>query len=137
MIAKVLVVDDEPDLETLVARRFRSHSRSGDWSFEFARDGHEAIVFWFEFVKHLRGRAASDAMRILLAPHGERVTLVGLVHLGQPGISWRHRWDAPAIGQFHVRAGRRRAESGVVAFRLERGLLAIAKADGAQFGRLG
>lgn len=43
MIAKVLVVDDEPDLETLVSRRFRSHIRSGDWSFEFARDGHEAI----------------------------------------------------------------------------------------------
>ena len=43
MIAKVLVVDDEPDMETLVSRRFRGQIRSGEWNFEFAHDGHEAI----------------------------------------------------------------------------------------------
>ncbi len=43
MIAKVLVVDDEPDMETLVSRRFRSKVRAGEWVFVFAKDGHHAV----------------------------------------------------------------------------------------------
>ncbi len=43
MTATVLVVDDEPDLEALVLRRFRRQIRERQVSFVFARDGLEAL----------------------------------------------------------------------------------------------
>jgi adenylate cyclase len=41
--AKILVVDDEPDLEALVVQKFRRQIRDGQVSFLFARDGVEAL----------------------------------------------------------------------------------------------
>jgi adenylate cyclase len=41
--ARILVVDDEPDLEALVTQRFRRQIRDGRVAFLFARDGHEAL----------------------------------------------------------------------------------------------
>lgn len=43
MTPKILVVDDEPDLESLVVQKFRHHLRKGDLSFIFARNGEEAL----------------------------------------------------------------------------------------------
>lgn len=43
MAAKILVVDDEPDLEMLVTQKFRRRIRAGELSFVFARDGEEAL----------------------------------------------------------------------------------------------
>ncbi|HEX9997060.1 MAG TPA: ATP-binding protein [Abditibacterium sp.] len=43
MAHKILVVDDEPDLEILVRQRFRRAIRSGDYEFFFAHNGVEAI----------------------------------------------------------------------------------------------
>ena len=43
MIATILVVDDEPDLETLVKQRFRRQIRGGEYGFCFAHDGVEAL----------------------------------------------------------------------------------------------
>lgn len=43
MTATVLMVDDEPDLETLVLRKFRRQRRDGLIDFIFARDGIEAL----------------------------------------------------------------------------------------------
>jgi class 3 adenylate cyclase len=43
MTATILVVDDEPDLETLVLQKFRRQIRDGEVSFLFARDGLEAL----------------------------------------------------------------------------------------------
>ena len=43
MSAKILVVDDEPDSEPLMMRRFRRELRSGEFEFTFARDGIEAL----------------------------------------------------------------------------------------------
>ncbi len=43
MSAKILVVDDEPDLELLVNQKFRHRIRSGELLFTFARDGVEAL----------------------------------------------------------------------------------------------
>ena len=37
MTARILVVDDEPDLETLIVQRFRRQIREGRFSFVFAR----------------------------------------------------------------------------------------------------
>jgi phosphoserine phosphatase RsbU/P len=44
MTVKILVVDDEPDLEPLMLQRFRRQIRAGEMRFEFARDGKEAIA---------------------------------------------------------------------------------------------
>ncbi len=40
---KILVVDDEPDLESLIIQRFRREIRAGGFSFQFARDGQQAL----------------------------------------------------------------------------------------------
>jgi adenylate cyclase len=44
MTARILVVDDEPDLEALVLQKFRNQIRDGAVSFSFARDGVEALA---------------------------------------------------------------------------------------------
>ncbi len=43
MTAMILVVDDEPDLESLVQQRFRRQIRGGELDFCFARDGVQAL----------------------------------------------------------------------------------------------
>jgi adenylate cyclase len=43
MTARILVVDDEPDLETLIQQKFRHQISGGAVSFLFARDGVEAL----------------------------------------------------------------------------------------------
>jgi len=43
MTARILVVDDEPDLEALIQQKFRHKIRDGGVSFLFARDGVEAL----------------------------------------------------------------------------------------------
>lgn len=43
MTAKILVVDDEPDLEALVSQRFRKQIKAGEFGFLFAHDGEEAL----------------------------------------------------------------------------------------------
>jgi adenylate cyclase len=42
--SRILVVDDEPDLEALVTQKFRRQIRDGSVSFVFARDGLEALA---------------------------------------------------------------------------------------------
>jgi adenylate cyclase len=44
MTARILVVDDEPDLETLIQQKFRHQVHGGAISFLFARDGVEALT---------------------------------------------------------------------------------------------
>ena len=44
MSARILVVDDEPDLEALVTQKFRRQIREGVFSFLFAHDGVEALA---------------------------------------------------------------------------------------------
>jgi adenylate cyclase len=43
MTATILVVDDEPDIETLLQQKFRRQIRDGEVKFLFARDGAEAL----------------------------------------------------------------------------------------------
>jgi len=42
---RVLVVDDEPDLELLISQRFRRQIRDGSLSFAFAQDGVLGVCF--------------------------------------------------------------------------------------------
>ena len=44
MAFKILVVDDEPDLELLIKQRFRRKIREGGFNFEFALNGEEALT---------------------------------------------------------------------------------------------
>src|SRR5579864_3464920 len=44
MKARILVVDDEPDLEALILQKFRRQIRDGAFSFLFAHDGVEALA---------------------------------------------------------------------------------------------
>jgi|SRR5579871_6790319 len=44
MTARILVVDDEPDLEDLIKQKFRRQIRDGTIAFGFARDGVEALA---------------------------------------------------------------------------------------------
>lgn len=44
MAHRILVVDDEPDLETLILQRFRKRIRSEELSFEFACHGEDALA---------------------------------------------------------------------------------------------
>ena len=44
MRAKILVVDDEPDLEDLIKQKFRRQIKDGSIVFGFARDGFEALA---------------------------------------------------------------------------------------------
>lgn len=41
--SRILVVDDEPDLESLIRQRFRQHIKNGEYIFEFALNGFEAL----------------------------------------------------------------------------------------------
>ena len=41
--SRILVVDDEPDLELLIRQRFRHKIRNGEFLFEFAGNGQEAL----------------------------------------------------------------------------------------------
>ena len=42
---KILVVDDEKDIQTLFQQRFRKEIKEGNFSFEFAFSGEEAIAY--------------------------------------------------------------------------------------------
>jgi CheY-like chemotaxis protein len=44
MTARILVVDDEPDLEALIQQKFRHQIRDGAVSFLFAGDGFDALA---------------------------------------------------------------------------------------------
>ena len=44
MNARILFVDDEPDLEALILQKFRHHIRDGTAKFLFAHDGIEALA---------------------------------------------------------------------------------------------
>ena len=44
MAYKILIVDDEPDLESLVRQKFRQHVREGRFELFFAHDGKEAAT---------------------------------------------------------------------------------------------
>lgn len=43
MTPRILVVDDEPDVQHLIKRRFRQQIRQGEFDFDFACDGQEAL----------------------------------------------------------------------------------------------
>lgn len=45
MTTRILVVDDEPDFQDLIKRRFRKQIRNSEFEFKFALDGQEALDY--------------------------------------------------------------------------------------------
>ena len=43
MPPRILVVDDEPDVQDLIKRKFRKQIRKGEFEFDFALDGQQAL----------------------------------------------------------------------------------------------
>jgi CheY-like chemotaxis protein len=41
---RILVVDDEPDVELLITQQFRRQIRAREFTFSFARDGEQALA---------------------------------------------------------------------------------------------
>ncbi len=71
---RVLIVDDEPDLESLVRQRFRKKIRDGELEFVFARHGEEAL-------RHLTADPALDViMSDINMPIMDGLTLLSKLH---------------------------------------------------------
>jgi adenylate cyclase len=62
MSAKILVVDDEPDLEGLILQKFRRQIRDGTVSFLFAHDGIEALTM-LDQREGLRSETSNSTLR--------------------------------------------------------------------------
>jgi len=80
MKTKILVVDDEPDLELLIKQKFRRKIREGEYEFVFASNGQEALT---------RVAEHTDTAIILSdinMPVMDGLTLLTRVHEANPAI---------------------------------------------------
>lgn len=77
MAHRILIVDDEPDLQILISQKFRSKIRSGDFHFEYALNGAEALAKLI----------ADDSLRIMLTdinmPIMDGLTLLNRINENQ------------------------------------------------------
>src|SRR6516162_11511001 len=81
MTARILVVDDEPDVEALVLQKFRHRIRDGTISFLFARDGVEALAV-------LRENGSIDlVVTDINMPRMDGLTLLQKLQEDEKGIS--------------------------------------------------
>ena len=81
MTARILFVDDEPDLEPLVKQKFRRQIRDGDVSFLFASDGIDALA-------QLAGDGAVDlVVTDINMPRMDGLTLLGKLQESGEGLS--------------------------------------------------
>ena len=79
--AKILVVDDEPDLEALVVQKFRRQIREGHVSFLFAHDGVEALAL-------LAGQPDIDmVVTDINMPRMDGLTLLGALQAQEGQVS--------------------------------------------------
>jgi adenylate cyclase len=81
MTATILVVDDEPDLETLVQQKFRRQIRDGQVRFLFAHDGAEALEL-------LENRGSVDmVVSDINMPRRDGLTLLQRIQEGDDPLS--------------------------------------------------
>ena len=80
MIAQILVVDDEPDLEGLIQQKFRHQIRDGAVAFQFARDGLEALAA-------LKNGAVDMVVTDINMPRMDGLTLLQKLQEGKEKIS--------------------------------------------------
>ena len=77
---RILVVDDEPDLETLITQRFRKRIRAEEMTFSFASDGADALH------KLESGAAADVVLSDINMPVMDGLTLLSKLHDAHPLI---------------------------------------------------
>lgn len=78
MTVKILIVDDEPDLEIVIRQKFRKQIREGQYEFLFAHDGVEALAMLKEDPRILL--VLSD----INMPNMDGLTLVGKIKAESP-----------------------------------------------------
>ena len=77
---RILVVDDEPDLEPLIKQMFRPNIRSGEYTFQFAKDGEEALEL-------LTGQGGFEMLITdINMPNMDGITLLGHTRRTDPSI---------------------------------------------------
>src|ERR687897_871810 len=81
MSAKILVVDDEPDLEGLILQKFRRQIRDGSLNFLFAHDGVEAV----EMLD--RNRDFDMVLSDINMPRMDGLSLLGKLQEGDENLS--------------------------------------------------
>lgn len=101
MPTKILIVDDEADVELLIRQRFRREIRTGEYDFRFARNGEEAlsavqadngievvltdinmpIMDGLTFLSHLRERPDSPAA-VVVSAYGDMPNIRAAMNRG-------------------------------------------------------
>jgi class 3 adenylate cyclase len=79
-MAKILVVDDEPDLEILIKQKFRKQIRANEYQFVFASNGKEALVS-LETMKDV-----DIVLSDINMPEMDGLTLLGIINDSSPLI---------------------------------------------------
>ena len=79
-MAKILVVDDEPDLEILIKQKFRKQIRAKEYQFVFASNGKEALSS-LETVKDV-----DIVLSDINMPEMDGLTLLGIINDSSPLI---------------------------------------------------
>ena len=79
-MAKILVVDDEPDLEILIKQKFRKQIRANEYQFVFASNGKEALSS-LESVKDV-----DIVLSDINMPEMDGLTLLGIINDSSPLI---------------------------------------------------
>ena len=77
---RILMVDDEPDIEALVLQRMREKIRSGEYSFVFAYNGVEALDVLKE------DKDIDIVISDINMPHMDGLTLLGQIPKVDPSI---------------------------------------------------
>ena len=79
---RILVVDDESDVELLFNQKFRQELRNGDFAFHYAFNGEEALVF----LRSLHPLDVAFVLTDINMPGMSGLELLGILKIDFPGL---------------------------------------------------